>query len=141
MNIRAICHDDYHKGYMALINYFTRSPLDCSYEDFVCGLERIWAQNSHIFVIEDNSKIVGTIKVLIEHKLHNNQKPVGHIEDVVVCEEYRQKGIGNMLIQHGISVCKQMKCYKIVLACNSANVDFYKKCGFIEKGVEMSLYL
>jgi len=31
-------------------------------------------------------------------------------------------------------------CYKTVLNCNNDNIDFYNKCGFSIKGVEMCVY-
>ena len=66
---------------------------------------------------------------------------MGHIEDVVVLEEYRGKGFGNILMKKLIEIGREEGCYKIVLNCNQENVGYYKKLGFIEKGTEMSLYL
>ena len=137
--IRELEKEDYHKGFLDLINYFTKNPKHVSYEDFVKVFESI--TNSIVLVVEEKEKIVGTAKLLVEQKFHNNFSKMGHIEDVVVLEEYRGKGIGKLLMKKLIEFGKEKGCYKIVLNCNQENVEYYKKLGFIEKGAEMSLYV
>ena len=139
--IRPIEYMDFHKSYMNLINTFTRNPLPITYEEFCKQLDKIQQQNAHIFVIEKDEIIIGTFKVIIETKLHNNFRSVGHIEDVVIHESYRKQGFGTLLIEHAKHICTENNCYKVVLACNKDNVNFYKHCGFIEKGAEMTIYL
>lgn len=139
--IRRLEYSDFYKSYMKLINTFTRHPTEITYEQFCKALDKIEQQNAHIFVIEKDGIIIGTLKVLIEYKLHNNFRPVGHIEDVVIHESHRKQGIGTLFIEHANRVCVEHHCYKIVLTCNKDNVDFYKHSGFIEKGAEMTIYL
>jgi glucosamine-phosphate N-acetyltransferase len=139
--IRSIEYQDFYKSYMELINTFTRKPTVITYDLFCKELDKIRQQNAYIFVIEKNEIIIGTLKVIIEHKLHNNLRPVGHIEDVVVHELYRKQGLGTLFIEHAKRVCADHNCYKIVLACNKDNIDFYKHSNFIEKGAEMTIYL
>ena len=125
---------------MELINTFTRSPVGISYEEFCATLDNIFLQNAHIYVYEEQGLLIGTVKVLVEHKLHNNLRPVAHIEDVVVHQEYRKQGIGKQLVEYAKEVAISHNCYKTVLTCNKENCMFYKKCGFIEKGAEMTIY-
>ena len=33
-----------------------------------------------------------------------------------------------------------LQCYKVILDCSSDNVQFYKRCGFTEKEVQMVVY-
>jgi len=139
--IRRLEYGDFDKSYMELINTFTRHPTEITYEQFCRELDKIEHQNAHVFVMEKDGIIVGTLKVLIEHKLHNNFRPVGHIEDVVIHESHRKQGIGALFVEHAKRVCAEHSCYKIILACNKDNINFYKHCGFIEKGTEMTIYL
>jgi len=76
----------------------------------------------------------------LENKIHNNLRKVGHIEDMVVSEEYRSNGVGKLLLKELIKIGKENNCYKIVLECNPDISQFYEKNGFIKKGTEMSLY-
>lgn len=137
-NIRKLEYNDYYKGYLDLINIFTRYPENKSYTDFCTILDRIASQNSHIFVIEQDGIIVSSIKILIEQKLHNNFKSVLHIEDLVTHKDYRKLGLASKLINHVIN--SKYNCYKIVLCSNIENEYFYLKQKFIKKGSEFCLY-
>jgi len=139
--IRLLEYLDYYKSYMDLINTFTRIPIYISYEDFCKTVNLIRSQNAYIYVIEENNIIIGTIKIMIEHKLHNNLRNVAHIEDVVVHKSHRKHGLGTLLIQHAKEISLTHNCYKIVLSCNQDNIAFYKSNGFNEKGSEMTIYI
>ena len=137
--IRELEKEDYHKDFLDLINYFTREPKCFTYDEFINIFTKI--NDSLTLVIEENNIIIATGKLLIEQKFHNNFSKMGHVEDVVVLEEYRGKGFGNILMKKLIEIGKEKGCYKIVLNCNQENVEYYKKLGFIEKGTEMCLYV
>lgn len=54
----------------------------------------------------------------MKKKLYISGGKVGHIEDFVVLEEYRNKGIGKQLYNYVKILCEQNKCYKMILDCN-----------------------
>ena len=137
--IRELEKEDYYKGFLDLINYFTKQPKNFTYEEFVKVFKNI--TDSITLVIEEETKIIGTAKLLIEQKFHNNFAKMGHIEDVVILEKYRNRCYGSLLMNKAIEIGKKEKCYKIVLNCNKENTEYYKKLGFKEKGTEMSLYI
>ena len=139
--IRLMEEADYHIGFMELINTFTRSPKHISYEEFCEAYAEIKKQNGVIFVAVKDNTLIGTIKLLVEKKLHNNLQSVGHIEDLTTHPEFRNMGTASQLIQIATDYCKGMGCYKIVLACNKEYTDFYVKRGFLIKGTELSLYI
>jgi glucosamine-phosphate N-acetyltransferase len=101
-----------------------------------------WSQYSNnadlcVFVCGDvpeqphlSGKIIGTASVFIEHKMLHYGSKVGHIEDVVVANQTRDKGIGRALVEKCIEFCKTDGCYKVILDCSNKNVPFYKECGF-----------
>lgn len=139
--IRKIESSDYNKGYMNLINTFTKNPTNISYETFEQTLQNIQSQNGEIYGIEKDGKIVSSIHLFFEYKLHNNCKLVCHIEDLVTDPEYRNRGYASALLAYAKERSKEKNCYKIVLCSNKENSLFYKANGFQEKGLEMSKYL
>lgn len=139
--IRHITSDDYAKGYMTLINTFTKNAEEKTLEEFTAILKKIYSQNAEIYVIEENNKIVSSIHLLYEYKLHNNFKCVCHIEDVVTLPEYRKRGHASLLLRYAVEKAAEKNCYKIVLTANENNVNFYVNNGFVRKGVELCKYL
>lgn len=142
--IRPLHETDFHKGFLNLLNQLTPTSINVSFDVFCEKVKHMNSANplSCTCVIEHHNKIVATGKLLIEMKLHNNFAFQGHIEDVVVLDSERGKGLGKRIIQH----LKEMafvkyRCYKVVLNCNEKNVSFYEKCGFRKKGQEMCVYL
>lgn len=136
--IREIDDEDYHKGFMNLINIFTKNPLDINYADFKEYLKKTINQNAIILVAIDNNVIIGTLKLLKEYKLHNNLNLMGHIEDVAVKEEYRHMKIGSRLIEKALEYTTD--CYKVVLSCKTELVPFYHTMGFAYSGNALTLY-
>lgn len=138
--IRELSEQDYYKGFLNLLEQLTTVDANnITYDDFIKHLKKI---KSKVFVMEDGEgKIIGTMTLLIEEKFIHKLSSVGHIEDVVVNDEYRGKGLGKMLIDYGVKYAKDNGCYKIILNCAEKNIAFYEKCGFKSKNVEMSLYL
>jgi len=106
------------------------------YEPFHKKLAVIEAQGSEIYVIEINGVVIATGKLVIEYKLFS---PVGHIEDVVVDQKYRNRGLGKIIINTLVERAKEKGCYKTVLSCADKNIDFYRKCGLEVRGVEMGI--
>jgi glucosamine-phosphate N-acetyltransferase len=89
---------------------------------------------------ESSNKIIGIATLFIEPKLIHNFGFVGHIEDVVVDNNHRNKGIGKKLLDSLSQMAKDQGCYKVILDCSEDNASFYEKCGFKKHGFEMSLY-
>jgi glucosamine-phosphate N-acetyltransferase len=84
--------------------------------------------------------IVGSVTIFIETKLIHNFGKVAHIEDVIVDNTCRGKGLGKILVRKCIDYARIHDCYKIILNCSDENIPFYEKCGFSKKENEMTLY-
>jgi glucosamine-phosphate N-acetyltransferase len=82
----------------------------------------------------NEGKVEGTATVLIENKFLHCGSRVAHIEDVVVHEGSRTKGLGKELIERCLQIAKDNKCYKVILDCNEEIIPFYAKCGFRPDG-------
>ncbi len=139
-DIRNIEINDFYKNYLELLSEL--SPVGSThFKIFRSNLKDIINNPFHyIFVIEHNSKIIGSITLLIEQKIIHNFKKVGHIEDLVVKKGYRNKKLGRKLIQFCIDFAKDYNCYKIILNCSDTVLPFYKKLGFNHSNNQMSIY-
>jgi glucosamine-phosphate N-acetyltransferase len=123
-----------------LYNYFSindKTILDL--KNLKSLIERL-PQNHNIFLYLENNIIVGGITLIIEEKIIHSGGKVGHIEDFVVLDIYRNKGIGSLLYNYVKILCEQNKCYKIILDCNELIENYYIKKGFIKKGSYMTYY-
>ncbi|RLF98618.1 MAG: GNAT family N-acetyltransferase [Thaumarchaeota archaeon] len=87
-----------------------------------------------LMVCEVSGKIVGTAELVIKHNLTHGGRPYGYIENVVVDEDYRGKGVGNKLIESCIKIAREKGCYKLILTCKDDLVKWYGKFGFREFG-------
>lgn len=140
LEIRKIEINDYYKKYFDLLSQLT-SADNVDFKDWEKRIQEI-KKNSyhHIFVIEDKGKIVASITLLIEMKISRKLSKVGHIEDVVVSNGYRGKGLAKDLINYCINFSKNKDCYKLILNCNKKLAIFYSKFGFENKNIQMSIY-
>lgn len=139
--IRCVGETDYYNGHLELYMQLTAiNPKDISYDMYKKFIEKL--NDDHmVFVVCDNKKIIGTGTVIIETKLIHNLGKVCHIEDIVVDKEYRSCGIGKMLIDSLVKYGKDKGVYKIILDTSEEISCFYKKCGFVTKGVQMAIYI
>lgn len=108
------------------------------------SLDHIWTNyisQDHVygysFFIDD--KIVGYGAIVYETKIRGGK--MGHIEDIVVSQDQRGKGIGKKIIAFLCAAGKENGCYKISLSCKANNIEFYEKCGFVSDGFTMNIIL
>ena len=64
------------------------------------------------------------------HYIKKITRKSGIIEDVVVKENQRGKGIGKLLVNTLIEKAKKNNCDKIILSSSEKNLKFYQKLGF-----------
>jgi len=99
---------------------------------------KIWdanIENNNIkyFITEEENKILGSLYICIIPNLSNNGKSIGFIENVIVDEKYRNKGIGKKLMEMAIEYAKENNCYKVTLQSGIKRMEahkFYEKIGF-----------
>ena len=112
--------------YLSLLKNLNGMDIDINEFEFDKKLDLIYLQNSKIIVAIMNNKIIASAKLIIEHKFYDS---VGHIEDVIVDEKYRNWDIGSTLLSYLINYCKKSLihgCYKIVLNAKDELSHFYK---------------
>ena len=137
MNIRKLEKSDYYKGFIELLGQLTDAPK-MSYDDFLNFYNQL--ANEYIFVLELDDIIVSTGTLLLEQKFIHNGGKCGHIEDIVVHSDYRGKDLGKMMIEFLSNLAYYKGCYKVILDCKPELESFYEKCGFTQKGSQMSFY-
>lgn len=137
--IRPLCSDDYHKFYLQLLEQLSiLNPSNISFEEFEYFVSNL-SPNHQILVVENAQKthIIGTVTVILEPKIIHDLSYVCHIEDVVVDNTVRGKGLGSFLMEEAYKISKRNNCYKTILDCSDENKQFYAQCGFKQQGICM----
>lgn len=100
-------------------------------------LESILSDNvTFLVVAEYSEKIVGAVLYKIVHQTGDiilKKRSYGYIEEMIVQEPYRRKGIGEALLDHAVESLKarQIKNIEInVWENNEIGMSFYEKYGF-----------
>lgn len=131
------------KKYINLLKFLTETE-DMSLENFINQINIICNMGKIIVGISgdlhNNFEIVGSGTIILEPKIIHNLRSVGHIEDIVVHPDFRNKGIAKKIIELVKNIAKDDNCYKIILNCKDEYIEIYKKLGFEKKNNEMSFY-
>ena len=77
------------------------------------------------------------LALMVVHYIKKITRKSGIIEDVVVKENQRGKGIGKLLVNNLIEKAKKNNCDKIILSSSEKNLKFYQKLGFQKNEFEM----
>ena len=132
-NIRNIVKNDYNE-YVKLIH------TDISKEKYDNFIDNVLGDYHQIIVLELESKLIGSGTLLIEEKLTYGGCKMGHIENILIDENYRGKGYGELLVKELLDKAKIMKCYRVDLNCNVELENFYKKNNFNASSISMSIF-
>lgn len=131
--------------------------LDSVYE-LICALEKtaiprekfklIFVSNSmlptvryRVAVLEE--KVIGFCSVHIQSLLHH-WSDVAEVQELIVHESYRGKGIGKLLLDDAIAFAKERGCTQIELATNRKRRDaqrFYEREGWTPSHFKFTLPL
>jgi len=130
VTVRQLNEEDLFNGFLESLDSL-RKASDINQEKAKKILEKIQSNPNHlIFVAIFDSKVVGSITLIIEPKFIHKGGFVGHIEDVVVTKEKQGLGIGEKLIEYSLEYAKKAGCYKTILDCTDDVKQFYEKIGF-----------
>ena len=102
------------------------------------ALEVIWQKilnNDSLiyFVIGQDDLLVSSCNLTIILNLTRRAKAIGLIENVVTHSNYRNKGLGKLVIKTAVNFAKRKNCYKITLLSSSKRTGahkFYETLGF-----------
>ena len=95
-------------------------------------LEMMRLDHMKVFGYEQAGKIVGTCTLAKVEGLSHGCRPFAVIENVVVLDSARSRGIGRQLVRHSIDRAQAWDCYKVILETGTKNewkLKFYESCG------------
>jgi GNAT superfamily N-acetyltransferase len=101
-----------------------------------CG-DLLNAAGSHLLVAEMDGKPMGFVHFAVRQSILH-RAPSALIDELVVAEECRGKGVGRELVMAVLEKCKQLGCCEVEVSTEKTNAEareFYEKCGFEERGV------
>jgi len=90
-----------------------------------------------VYVVISGGSIVGTFALLIMDNLAHMGASSGVVEDVVVRQDWRGKGVGKQMMRFAMNRCLERGCYKVALSSNlrrKAAHRFYDDLGFQRHG-------
>jgi ribosomal protein S18 acetylase RimI-like enzyme len=93
--------------------------------------------NHHMLVAETNRGPVRFISFSTRRTLLH-RSPSGLIDELVVAREHRGEGIGKELVLAAIEECRRLGCCELEVSTEKTNAgarEFYRTCGFEERGV------
>ena len=93
--------------------------------------------NSHILVAEIEGVVVGFIN-FTTRKTISHRGLSGLIDELIVAKSYRGKGVGKQLLSSAIEKSRQLGCCEVEVSTEKTNIkarEFYRQCGFTERGV------
>jgi len=93
--------------------------------------------NSYILVAEIKGVVVGFVNFTTRKTiLHRSLS--GLIDELIVDKSYRGKGVGKQLLSSAIKKSRKLGCCEVEVSTEKTNAkarEFYRQCGFTERGV------
>ena len=93
--------------------------------------------NSYILVAEIEGIVVGFVNFTTRKTiLHRGLS--GLIDELTIAKNHRGKGIGRQLLSSAIEKSRQLGCCEVEVSTEKTNIkarEFYRQCGFTERGV------
>ncbi len=90
--------------------------------------------------VENGEELGAMYLYLIRNDSH--KEPYGLLEDLLVKEEHRKKGIGSLLVKEALAEAKRLNCYKVIGTSRMARENvhsFYEKLGLKKYGYEFRI--
>jgi GNAT superfamily N-acetyltransferase len=87
----------------------------------------------HFLVAEASGRLVGAAHLVVLQHFDRELKRSALVEDVVVAEDYRRKGVGAALMRRLAEIARKAGCYKLMLSSNLARRGahrFYSRLGW-----------
>jgi GNAT superfamily N-acetyltransferase len=100
--------------------------------------------NHAIYVATLRGDVVGTFAMLVMENMAHAGAPSAIVEDVVVDEAQRSRGIGKGMMFFAMEVAGARGCYKLALSSNSKRERahaFYRSIGFEQHGLSFQVTL
>ena len=86
-----------------------------------------------LFVAELQGEVVGTIVLLVVPNLSHNGTPWAFLENLIVTEKHRRRGLGRMLLEHAVELARRSGCHMVELCSDVRRREahaLYSSMGF-----------
>jgi len=97
----------------------------------------------HVLVAVQGNKILGLVNFTARQTIMHPSSS-GLIDELIVSESSRGKGIARQLVRAAIDKCRESGCCELEVSTEKRNTKarrFYKACGFEEDAVLLELHL
>ena len=141
LELRALNAGDFDRGALALLAQLTVVG-DVSREQFD-ALVPILSGDAHLTLViadnEDGGALIGIGTVVLAGPDDGENKRA-HIEDIVVHERARGRGLGALMIRALLDAARAAGARSVLLECSPENKGFYSKLGFADAVCSMGFY-
>ena len=79
-----------------------------------------------LFVAEFHGEVVGTIVLLVVPNLSHNGTPWALLENLIVTEKHRRRGLGRMLLEHAVGLARKSGCHMVELCSDVRRKEAHK---------------
>lgn len=91
-----------------------------------------------VLVVEEDQRLIATCSLIILDNLGHQGAKLAVVESVIVEQNYRRNGVGQMMMNHVMELAQKEGCYKLMLSSNKKRImahKFYQKLGFKQHGI------
>lgn len=134
MKIRLVKESDYEQ-LMQLYNLFVGSDR-YSKHDNDSFKKVINNPNNFVFIAENQGKLVGFVTFSVRDVIRY-PKQIAELDELFVSQEYRQKGVGRLLMQKVEGKAKELNCYRFYVESQYKHETahkFYEGLGYTNYG-------
>ena len=114
----------------------TDSEVEHSRNPSLADYQRIFAEirsdpRQKLFVLAVRGEVVGTIELLIVPNLSHNGTPFAFLENLIVTEKHRRRGLGRMLLEHAVGLARESGCHMVELCSDIRSKEAHKLYNFM----------
>lgn len=103
--------------------------------------KNITREDIHYLVVENKGELIAFGSMHIQSLLHHSAD-VAEIQELIIKDDFRGKGIGKKLIDRLKEISKEKRCELIEVCCNRKRIDsheFYEHNGFNKSHYKFTL--
>ncbi|WP_226664728.1 GNAT family N-acetyltransferase [Microbulbifer aggregans] len=134
-----LCREDDLLGLLKLYSELRpHDPLVDPDEASKCWEALLSSPSAKLFVAEIDGELASTCQLGIVPTITNGARPFGIIEHVVTAEQFKRRGLSQMVMEKALEEAWESGCYKVMLLSGESRAaahKLYEKLGF-KSGVE-----